>query len=178
MEYNLADLWECVADTVPERDALIFGGLRLTYSDAENRINRLAHYLKDNGVQPGDRVALYLFNGNEYLEAMLAAFKIRAVPVNVNYRYVEEELSYLLNDSSAVALILHASFAAKIHSIKERIPATCFLYVQDDHADEAAGGLLALRQHRHADLGRQPLRRRGRQGRRAAHADPRDAHPP
>lgn len=142
MEYNLADLWECVADTVPERDAFIFGGLRLTYSDAENRINRLAHYLTDNGVQPGDRVALYLFNGNEYLEAMLAAFKIRAVPVNVNYRYVEEELSYLLNDSSAVALILNASFAAKIDSIKERIPATCFLYVQDDQADEAADGLL------------------------------------
>ena len=139
MEYNLADLWECVTDTVPEREALIFGALRITYSDAEKRINRLAHYLLESGVQPGDRVALYLFNGNEYLEAMLAAFKIRAVPVNVNYRYVEEELSYLLNDSSAVALIFHASFASKIHSIKDRIPATCFLYVQDDHD---ADGLL------------------------------------
>ena len=136
MEYNLADLWECVADTVPEREAFIFGALRLTYSDAENRINRLAHHLLESGVQPGDRVALYLFNGNEYLEAMIAAFKIRAVPVNVNYRYVEEELAYLLNDSGAVAVIFHASFASKIQAIKERIPATSFLFVEDEHADD------------------------------------------
>ena len=136
MEYNLADLWECVADTVPEREAFIFGVLRLTYSDAENRINRLAHHLLERGVQPGDRVALYLFNGNEYLEAMIAAFKIRAVPVNVNYRYVEEELSYLLNDSGAVAVIFHASFASKIHSIEDRIPATSFIFVEDEHPDD------------------------------------------
>jgi acyl-CoA synthetase (AMP-forming)/AMP-acid ligase II len=136
MEYNLADLWECVADTVPDREAFIYGELRHTYSDSENRINRLAHYLLRCGVAPGDRVALYLFNGNEYLEAMIAAFKIRAVPVNVNYRYVEEELSYLLNDSSAVALIFHASFASKIDAIKDRIPATTFIWVEDAHPDD------------------------------------------
>ena len=153
MEYNLADLWECVADTVPEREALIFGDLRLTYRDAENRINRLAHHFLELGIKPGDRVALYLYNGNEYLEAMLAAFKIRAVPVNVNYRYVEEELSYLLNDSSAVAVVFHASFTPKIHAIRTRIPALSYLFIRDDLATGSAAA-----NHEHtaqmlADLG-------------------------
>ena len=88
MEYNLADLWEAVVDAVPDREALVCGERRLTYTAADERINRLAHALAGRGVQAGDHVGLYLYNGTEYLEGMLAAFKIRAVPVNVNYRYV------------------------------------------------------------------------------------------
>ena len=80
MEYNLADLWEKVADTVPDREALVCGDRRLTYADAEDRMNRLAHSLAERGVGPGDHIALYLLNGTEYLEGMLAAYKIRAFP--------------------------------------------------------------------------------------------------
>jgi len=105
MEFNLADLFEIVVDTVPDREAIVAGDRRLTYRDLDARVNRLAHHLAANGVGAGDHVALYLYNGSEYLEGMLAAFKLRAVPINVNYRYVEEELRYLLDDSDAVAVV-------------------------------------------------------------------------
>ena len=98
MEYNLADLWEKIVDAVPEREALVADERRLTFAQADERATRLAHALAARGVGAGDHVALYLYNGTEYLEAMFAAFKIRAVPVNVNYRYVEDELRYLLDE--------------------------------------------------------------------------------
>ena len=132
MEYNLADLWERVVDTVPERDAFICGDTRLTYAEADARIDRLAHYLRDQGIGAGDHVALYLQNGVEYLEGMLAAFKIRAVPVNVNYRYVEEELHYLFGDADANAVIFHREFAPKLAAIRDRLPQlTRFVSVED-----------------------------------------------
>jgi len=105
VEFNLADLWESVAAAVPQREALVFGPRRLTYGDLEQRANRLAHVMQARGVAAGDRVGLYLHNGNEYIEGMLAAFKVRALPVNVNYRYVADELRYLLDDSGARLLI-------------------------------------------------------------------------
>ena len=132
MEYNLADLWEAVVDAVPDRTALVCGERRLTFREADERIDRLAHHLRAQGVGPGDRVALYLYNGTEYLEGMLAAFKIRAVPVNVNFRYVEEELAYLLRDSGARAVIFHREFAPKLAAIRERVTAEHFLVVADD----------------------------------------------
>src|SRR5450759_5240355 len=76
MDFNLADLWEAVVDAVPDREALICGDRRLTYAAADERINRLAHALAARGVGAGDHVALYLYNGTEYLEGMLAAYKL------------------------------------------------------------------------------------------------------
>jgi acyl-CoA synthetase (AMP-forming)/AMP-acid ligase II len=132
MEYNLADLWEKVVDTVPGREALVCGERRLTFGEAEERINRLAHHLRSRGIGPGDHVALYLYNGVEYLEAMLAAFKLRAVPVNVNYRYVEEELRYLLDDADAKAVVFHRELAPKLAAVQPTLPAlTGFLAVED-----------------------------------------------
>jgi 3-oxocholest-4-en-26-oate---CoA ligase len=92
VQFNVADLLERVADTVPDHLALVCGTRRLTFADFEARSNRLAHALAAQGIGPGDHVALYLFNSTEYLEGMFAAFKLRAVPINVNYRYVEDEL--------------------------------------------------------------------------------------
>ena len=92
MEFNLADLFESVTDAMPDREAIICGGRRLTFRQLDERATRLANYLLRNGVQKGDHIGLYLYNGTEYLEGTLAAFKIRAVPININYRYVEEEL--------------------------------------------------------------------------------------
>jgi acyl-CoA synthetase (AMP-forming)/AMP-acid ligase II len=133
VEYNLADLWEAVVDAVPDREALVCGDRRLTFAEADDRMNRLAHTLRAHGVGPGDHVALYLYNGTEYLEAMVAAFKIRAVPVNVNYRYVEDELRYLLADSDAKAIVFDREFAPKLSAISADLPLlTTFLAIEDD----------------------------------------------
>src|ERR1700716_2304834 len=122
MQYKLADLWERVVDTVPERESLVCGDRRLTYALADERANRLAHHLAEEGVGPGDHVALYLYNGTEYVEGMLAAFKLRAVPVNVNYRYVEEELRYLLADADARAVVFHRDLPPILPSLQGTLP--------------------------------------------------------
>jgi acyl-CoA synthetase (AMP-forming)/AMP-acid ligase II len=134
MEFNLADLWERVVDTVPAHEALVCGNRRLDYRSADERANRLAHALAARGVGPGDHVALYLYNGTEYLEAMLAAFKLRAVPINVNYRYVEDELRYLLDDADARAVVFHGEFAPKLASTRDQLSRlTTFVAVDDGH---------------------------------------------
>src|SRR3979409_1816478 len=110
MEFNLADLWERVVDCVPDHEAMVCGTRRLTYAQTDDRADRLAHHLESLGIGPGDHVALYLYNGTEYLEGMLASFKLRAVPINVNYRYVEDELRYLLADADAKAIVFDREF--------------------------------------------------------------------
>jgi 3-oxocholest-4-en-26-oate---CoA ligase len=132
VDYNIADLWELVADTVPDRESLVCGERRLTFADVERRANQLAHTLGARGVGAGDHVALYLYNGTEYLEGMLAAYKIRAVPINVNYRYVEDELQYLLDNADAVAVIFHREFVPKLAALRARLPRLgTFLAVDD-----------------------------------------------
>lgn len=115
---NLADLFEIAADTCPDRDAVVAGSKRLTYAELEERANRLAHHLAEQGVGHNDFVGLQLVNGTEYIEGMLAAYKIRAVPVNVNYRYVEGELEYLYEDAGIVSLIVHDQFADRAKAAK------------------------------------------------------------
>jgi acyl-CoA synthetase (AMP-forming)/AMP-acid ligase II len=137
MEYNLADLWEKIVDAVPEREAFVADERRLTFAQADERATRLAHALARRGVGPGDHVALYLYNGTEYLEAMFAAFKLRAVPVNVNYRYVEDELRYLLDDSDSKAIVFHREFAPKLAAIRADLPALgAYLAVDDGSAGD------------------------------------------
>jgi acyl-CoA synthetase (AMP-forming)/AMP-acid ligase II len=114
MEFNLADLFECVADLVPDAEAVVVGPRRLTYAELDARANRLSHRLAAGGVGPGDSVGLQLFNGSEYLEGMLACFKIRAVPINVNYRYVDAELRHLYEDAGLVGLVYHRGFATAV----------------------------------------------------------------
>ena len=121
MQFNLADLWERVADTVPDNEALVHGRRRFTFQQTDERATRLAHVLAARGIGAGDHVALYLFNGVEYLEGMLGAFKARCVPFNVNYRYVEAELEYLFDNADARAVIYHASFAPTL----ARVPRQC-----------------------------------------------------
>ncbi len=133
IHFNLADMYEQVADKVPGRDATVCGGQRVTFTQLEQRANQLAHYLAQQGVGPGDHVGLYLYNCNQYLEGMLACFKLRAVPVNVNYRYVEEELSYIFDNADLIACIHHREFIPHILQIKSAVPAMhTFVYVDDD----------------------------------------------
>ena len=88
MAWNIADLIEHVCDRVPDRVAIIVGDDTRTYREMEENANRLAHHLLAQGVGPGDHVGIYAFNSHEFVETILAAYKIRAVPINVNYRYV------------------------------------------------------------------------------------------
>lgn len=120
MEFNLADLFESVADCAGPQEAMVAGPRRLTYAELDQRANRLAHHLEGAGIGVGDRVGLQLANGTEYVEAMLASFKIRAVPVNVNYRYVAAELRYLYADAGLVGLVYHRRFAP---AVTDAVPA-------------------------------------------------------
>jgi len=122
MEFNLADLFECVVDTVPEREAIVYGTRRFTYAQLDERATRLAHALAERGIGPGDHVGLWMYNCNEYLEGMLAAFKLRAVPINVNYRYVADELRYLFTDADCKAVIHEADFAPRLEEIRADLP--------------------------------------------------------
>jgi len=123
LSYNLADLWEAVSDRVAEREAIVCGTRRLSYGQLEERTNRLANHLLAKGVQPGEFVGCYLTNCTEYLETLLACFKIRAIPVNINYRYVTEELRYLLLDSGLVVLVCNEEFVDRVSSVAAEIPA-------------------------------------------------------
>lgn len=105
LTFNLADLFESVVVEVPEAVAIIAGPRRLTFAELNDRSNQLANVLTARGVGAGDFVGLLLTNGTEYIEGMLACFKLAAVPVNVNYRYVDAELRHLFSDAGLVALI-------------------------------------------------------------------------
>lgn len=117
MHFNLADLFESVADTVPDREALVCGDRRLTFQQLDERANRFAHYLAGQGIGAGDHIGLYLHNCTEYVEASLAAYKLRAVPININYRYVEAELAYLFDNGDLAALVHHREFAPRIAAV-------------------------------------------------------------
>ncbi|MEU8795388.1 acyl-CoA synthetase [Streptomyces sp. NPDC048643] len=127
MEYNLADLFESVVDVVPDREALVYvdhpgtgAEQRLTYAELDAAANRLAHHLIDSGIRPGEHLGLHLYNGVEYLQTVLACVKARVVPVNVNYRYVEEELAYLYQDADLVALVFDAEFTERVAAARPR----------------------------------------------------------
>ena len=138
--FNIADLFEQVADKVPDRTALVCGDKRLSFAQLDRRANQLAHYLAEQGVGAGDHVGLYLYNCNEYLEGMLACFKIRAVPINVNYRYVEEELLYIFDNANMVACIHNREFAPHIAHIRHSAPdLKTFVSVEDGSGEDLAG---------------------------------------
>jgi len=132
MEFNLADLFESVADAVPEREALVAGERRLTYGHLDERATRLAHALTERGVGAGDHIGLHLHNGTEYIEGMLAAYKIRAVPVNVNYRYVEDELRYLFDDADLKVVITEPDLAGRVDTIRDELPKLAGVIVRGD----------------------------------------------
>ncbi len=144
--FNLADLFELVVDTVPDRLALVAGDRRLTYRELDERANRLAHHLAAIGIGPGDPVAIYSWNRAEWVEAMFAAWKIRAVPLNVNYRYVTEEARYILDNADAVAVVHERSFAPLLAVIRDDLPRIRHYVVLDDgsDADEAHAACEAL----------------------------------
>jgi acyl-CoA synthetase (AMP-forming)/AMP-acid ligase II len=143
MAYNIADLFEYAVDAVPERVGFVVEDERMTYAELEAAANRTAHHLLDQGVGPGDHIGIYGANSRQWVLAMLAAFKIRAVPINVNYRYVEDELLYLLDNADLVALVFDRALAPRVAAVRDRAPKLRhLLHVADppgvDPADPAA----------------------------------------
>ena len=135
MDFNLADVYEAVAAAIPDNDAIIWGDRRWSYRQLDERANAVANVLHDaghgaHGSREGlggheshqDHLAIYLYNGNEYLESMLGAFKARVAPFNVNYRYVEEELLYLLDNCQASAIVFDSRFAETLAAVLPELP--------------------------------------------------------
>jgi len=122
MEFNHADLFEGLADAIGDRTAVVCGADRRTYAELEAEANRLAHHLRSRGIGPGDHVGIHLCNGVEYVAGLLATLKLRAVPVNVNYRYVENELLYLYRDSDIRVLMYDAEFEPRVAAVHGQAP--------------------------------------------------------
>jgi acyl-CoA synthetase (AMP-forming)/AMP-acid ligase II len=130
--WHFADVWETIAETLPDAPALVHGGSRLTWSEFDRRADGVAHTLIEAGAEQQDKVAQYLYNGNEYLESVFACFKAGLVPVNTNYRYTEDELAYLWDNSDTVAVVFHGTFADRIESMRGRVPRVrLWLWVDD-----------------------------------------------
>ncbi|WP_326820307.1 acyl-CoA synthetase [Streptosporangium sp. NBC_01756] len=122
MEFNHADLFEGLADAIGDRTAVVCGGSSRTYAELDADANRLAHFLRSRGVRAGQHVGIHLYNGVEYVVGLLATLKIRAVPVNVNYRYIEAELLYLYQDSDIVALLFDVEFDGRVAAVASQAP--------------------------------------------------------
>ena len=151
---SVAELHEAIAALQPDKECLIFRDRRLTWADVTERTRRLANYLIAQnlgchterehllGHESGqDHLAIYLHNGNEYLETMLGCFKARVAPFNVNYRYVAEELTYLLNDSQATAIVVHSQFAPILQEVLPNLSRLrVIIQVRDASANELLPG--------------------------------------
>ncbi|MEZ0350007.1 acyl-CoA synthetase [Mycobacterium sp. pR1184] len=132
---NIADLAEHAIDAVPDRVALICGDEKLTYAQLEEKANRLAHYLIDQGVKKDDKVGLYCRNRIEIVIAMLGIVKAGAILVNVNYRYVEGELRYLFDNSDMVALVHERQYSDRVANVLPDTPNVKTILVVEDGSD-------------------------------------------
>jgi 3-oxocholest-4-en-26-oate---CoA ligase len=139
--YNIADLLEHAVDAVPDRTAVICGGRRITYAQLDERANRLAHHLADHGVGKGGHIGVYSRNSIEMIETMFAAFKLRAVPVNVNYRYVHGELKYLFTNADLVALVHERQYADRVAAVHAEAPKLKHVVVVEDGSETDFDGV-------------------------------------
>ncbi len=153
-QFNLPDVFDTVARVHPDRDCVIWGDTRISFSQMADRSTRLGAYLHSRGLglhterdrlaghESGqDHLGIYLYNGNEYLEAMLGAFRARVAPFNVNYRYVADELLYLLDNSECRALVYHAVFAPVLAEVRDALPRLeVLIQVADDSGHELLPG--------------------------------------
>ena len=152
---NLAEVHEAIAAAIPDRECIVFRDRRLTWAEVNDRTRRLANVLAGAGLgarpegRAGlaghethqDHLAIYAYNGNEYLEAMVGAFKARVAPLNVNYRYVAEELRYLLDNSDARGIVYHSAFAPTLAEVLPGLPRLeLLLQIADDSGHDLLPG--------------------------------------
>lgn len=144
MEFQLASLWEALADAGPEGICLVGGGVRYTRAELDARANRVAHHLLSAGVEPGDRVGIYTHNRVEHIEALLGTWKISAAPINLNFRYVADELRHVWADADLKAMIAERSFVPILDELAPEFGTTTDYLLIDDDTDHqptfAAGG--------------------------------------
>ncbi len=132
MSKNFATIWEAVAELVPDQAAVVQGNRRFTWAEYNDRSARLVSVLSAAGLAPGAKVGMYLYNSPAYCETNFAALKMRAVPINVNYRYLDDELWYLLDNAEAEAVVFHTSLADRIARVAPRLPRLRLLLSVDD----------------------------------------------
>ena len=140
MALNIADLFEHAADAVPERLAIACGNAQVTYRELEARSNQLAHYLAASGVAAGDHVGVYGRNSIELIGTFLACYKLRAIAVNINYRYVDAELRYLLTEAELVGLVHDRQFSDKVAALRPDYPGLEAVLAIEDGSDVALQG--------------------------------------
>jgi acyl-CoA synthetase (AMP-forming)/AMP-acid ligase II len=142
MQPHLATLFESLADEIGDRPALIHGDTVRSWTEFDDRGARIAAALVEAGLVPQSKVGLYLYNGPEYLEAQLGVLKCRAVPVNINYRYRDQELVYLLENSDAEALVFHSSLAERVSRVATELSGVRLLVqVTDDDSPRVPGAV-------------------------------------
>ncbi len=140
-EFNLADMYECVADEVPGREAVSCGDTRHSFASLDRRANRLAHGLQRLGVTRGEHVGVFAYNCVEFVEVLLACFKVRAVPVNINFRYTGDELAYLLDNGDITTLVFHRILSPHVESLPTRPPKLRSLIVVEDGSGADVSGV-------------------------------------
>ncbi len=134
-KWNFADVWEAVADELVDAPALVHGDHTLSWREFDRRADNVGRWLLGAGVAEQDKLAIYLYNCPDYLEATFAAYKIGLVPINTNYRYADDELVYLWENADAVAVVFHGVFVERIEGIRHRVPGVrSWLWVDDGTA--------------------------------------------
>jgi 3-oxocholest-4-en-26-oate---CoA ligase len=143
VEFNAADIFEGVVQRIPDREAVVLGETRLTYKELDARANKAAHALKKLNISKGSHIGIYAFNCIEWLEIMLGAYKLCAIPININYRYVEEELKYLMNNADIEAIFFHQQFSDKLNNIADALP-LLKTYVSINDGSDAKSDLVCV----------------------------------
>jgi acyl-CoA synthetase (AMP-forming)/AMP-acid ligase II len=132
MQKHFGSIWECVADAIPDQAAVVQGTRRVNWRDYEQRSARMAQALLDAGLEAHSKVGMYLYNSPEYAEVNFAALKMRAIPININYRYLDDELLYLLDNADVEALVYHRSLADRVARVHRQLPKLRLLVEVDD----------------------------------------------
>ncbi len=156
MEFHFATVWESLADSIGDRTAVVHGDKRFTWSQYDERAARMAAAFDAAGLGPNSKIGLFMYNGNEYLEAHYGAFKMRGVPININYRYMDEELWYLLDNADAEAIVFHSSLGDRVERVCERLPKLKLLIEVDDGG---AGQVPAARRYEEVMASNAPMPR-------------------
>ncbi len=142
MTWQMADIWENIAAAIPDKPAIIDGDKRYSWAEYENRAARVAQILADHGLEPGAKLSIYSYNAAEYMETQFGAFKARICPVNVNYRYLEAELTHVINNSDSEALVFQAQFAPRVAAIRDQLEQVkLFLEIDDGSGEHLEGAV-------------------------------------